>query len=346
MLRSIWEFFNNSDCSQAFFLEDGVMKKLTIGYVRERVAEIGYVCLSNAYVNNDTKLLFICDKGHEYRATWGHIQTGGRCIICNTYKMAADRELAITYLKEMVGDAPLCACGCGKKVTWNKVKKRWNNLLVGHKIQKIREKKICTVDNCDRIAKYKNYCVPHYMQFKKHGYTHNIRPIKNEVRFEGDVCYIQTYDKYSNLTDEIIIDTADYELVSKYRWGLCFGCPYCYNPKMKLSRFLMKPPSKEIEVDHKNRNILDNRRDNLRLATRSQNGRNRGLQKNNTSGYCGVRWRKDRSTWSAFIKHHGKNVALGCFSTKEEAAAAYNEKAIALHGEFAVLNEILVKGGA
>jgi hypothetical protein len=181
----------------------------------------------------------------------------------------------------------------------------------------------------------------HFRQFEKYGRTFNIRPIENEVRFDGDICYIRTYDKMSNPTDEFIIDKADYELVRQYRWGLCFGCPYSYTPKMKLSRFLMGVlGDKNIEVDHINRNILDNRRSNLRLANRSQNGCNRGLQKNNTSGYRGVSWSAEGNQWVAYIKHHKKSIRIGRYDTKEEAARAYNKKAIELHKEFAVLNII------
>ena len=73
-------------------------------------------------------------------------------------------------------------------------------------------------------------------------------------------------------------------------------------------------------VDHINRNGLDNRRLNLREATRSLNNRNRSLQSNNTSGWTGVQ--KSHNRWRAVINFQGKRH-LGCYDTPEEAYAAY-----------------------
>ncbi len=90
-------------------------------------------------------------------------------------------------------------------------------------------------------------------------------------------------------------------------------------------------------VDHKNRNGLDNRKANLRVATRMQNtwnsinGINRGFSK-----YKGVR--KHHNKWRAVIEYSGKKVHLGCFAGEIEAAGAYDAAARKYHGEFAVLN--------
>lgn len=92
----------------------------------------------------------------------------------------------------------------------------------------------------------------------------------------------------------------------------------------------------DSEVDHINRNKLDNRRENLRYATSSQNKCNRALQSNNTSGYRGVY--KMRTCWTAKIKLNGKQVVLGTFITKEEAALTYDIAAKKHYGEFAQLN--------
>jgi len=85
-----------------------------------------------------------------------------------------------------------------------------------------------------------------------------------------------------------------------------------------------------MEVDHVNRDSRDDRLENLRLATPSQNrGFNKSLRADNTSGFRGV------------TRHHGKwraqinETRLGRFDTKEEAAAAYQQAAAELHGAFA-----------
>lgn len=97
------------------------------------------------------------------------------------------------------------------------------------------------------------------------------------------------------------------------------------------------------EIDHINRNPLDNRIENLRPATASQNKRNRQSKKNSTSNYVGVSWCKPLSKWQAFIRQAGtdnKNLFLGYFIDEIEAAKAYNKAAIIQHKEFANLNII------
>lgn len=91
----------------------------------------------------------------------------------------------------------------------------------------------------------------------------------------------------------------------------------------------------KFDIDHTNNNGLDNRRGNLRVATRSQNGRNRGAQRNNTSGAKGVTWSKSAGKWEAKIWLNKKRHWLGLFETKEEAAEAYRAAAAKLHGRFA-----------
>jgi hypothetical protein len=89
------------------------------------------------------------------------------------------------------------------------------------------------------------------------------------------------------------------------------------------------------EEDHKNRQTLDNRDENLRISNRSQNACNRGIQSNNTSGFKGVTWHKTARKWAAQINLDGKHIYLGLFDVAEEAFAAYCAAANQLHGEFA-----------
>lgn len=91
-------------------------------------------------------------------------------------------------------------------------------------------------------------------------------------------------------------------------------------------------------VDHVNGDVTDNRCSNLRLANQSQNMANRKINKNNTSGYKGVGfWDKK---WKAYIGYKGSTVHLGSFNSAQEAAKAYNQKALLLFGEYARLNKI------
>lgn len=92
------------------------------------------------------------------------------------------------------------------------------------------------------------------------------------------------------------------------------------------------------EVDHADRNGINNQKTNFRQATKSQQQANRGIQSNNTSGYKGVSWRKDKKKWQARASYEGQTIRLGYFNSAEEAARAYDKEATRLFGEFAVLN--------
>lgn len=105
-----------------------------------------------------------------------------------------------------------------------------------------------------------------------------------------------------------------------------------------LSRMLGRPLLETEDVDHINGDGLDNRRCNLRLATRANNCQNRKRAKNNKSGFKGVCWAARAQKWIAYINANGEHRHLGFFATAEEAYAARVEAAYQLHGEFARLD--------
>jgi len=92
-----------------------------------------------------------------------------------------------------------------------------------------------------------------------------------------------------------------------------------------------------VEIDHVNGDPCDNRWCNLREASRRENARNRGKQRNNPHGYKGVTVRTDcpSKPFCAAINVGGKRKHLGYFSTAEEAHQAYWEAAQKYHGDFA-----------
>jgi citrate synthase len=91
-------------------------------------------------------------------------------------------------------------------------------------------------------------------------------------------------------------------------------------------------PTKEI--DHINGNSADNRIENLREATRSENAINRSMQSNNSSGLKGIWKRKGMNIWVADIQRAGKKFRVGSFKSPEEAHQAYKLAALDIHGEF------------
>jgi len=138
----------------------------------------------------------------------------------------------------------------------------------------------------------------------------------------------------------IMIDDDDYATLSRYNWQLgADGHARTHGAIRLMSRIIMNAP-KHLEVDHIDRNPLNNQRSNLRLCTSSQNKCNRGPRKDNKSGYKGVSWHSQRNKWTARIKTpYGKYLHLGLFSDKLDAVNAYNEAAQKHHGEFAFINK-------
>ena len=107
--------------------------------------------------------------------------------------------------------------------------------------------------------------------------------------------------------------------------------------QVRLHRLILNAP-KDIFVDHINGDKLDNRKSNLRLCSNAENMRNRNAPVNNTSGYKGVSWMKTKMKWRARIKVFYKEIWLGLFNSKEDAAKAYNIAAQKKFGRFANLN--------
>lgn len=85
------------------------------------------------------------------------------------------------------------------------------------------------------------------------------------------------------------------------------------------------------DIDHKNRIRSDNRRSNLRKATRSENNHNSGISRRNSSGYQGVCWDKARGLWVAHIQAHGRQIHLGRYKDPVAASNAYQAAKIIYH---------------
>ncbi len=145
-----------------------------------------------------------------------------------------------------------------------------------------------------------------------------------------------------------IVDDEDFEAINQFRWyaqpnsiGSMYACRWTYDEDGKhvrrwMHRVIANAPD-DMLVDHRDQHTLDNRRANLRLATRSQNQHNRAINANNTSGFKGVHYRKDAGKFAATIYLNGRPRYLGLHVSAESAYEAYCEAAIRLHGEFARL---------
>jgi hypothetical protein len=138
-----------------------------------------------------------------------------------------------------------------------------------------------------------------------------------------------------------IIDVQDYELVSKYRWWKDKNSGYFITTTngcaLYLHRLLL-PDKEGLVCDHRNRDKSDNRRVNLRYATKQQNSQNRSISCANKSGYIGVCWHIRNKKFHAGIRVNGKTLNLGYYHTAEEAARVRDKAALQYYGDFANLN--------
>lgn len=138
-----------------------------------------------------------------------------------------------------------------------------------------------------------------------------------------------------------LVDQADLNAVAPFNWRLHNGYASTenYDSQSKRKRLYMHRLvlCTRLQVDHINRDKLDNRRCNLREATQRLNNFNRSIQSNNTSGFKGVS-RTRNGRWWAYIRVRGKTVNLGTFDTPEEAALEYDSAALRWAGEFAWTN--------
>lgn len=144
-----------------------------------------------------------------------------------------------------------------------------------------------------------------------------------------------------------VVDDCDYEWASKFRWHLSSSGyaitnksrPYKNGKTLHMHRAINKTPD-GLFTDHVNQNRIDNRRENLRTATKTQNLFNMDKHSDNSSGYKGIVYHRPSGLWGAKIQVKMHRVSLGYYETKKEAANAYNNAAKKLHGQFAYLNKV------
>jgi hypothetical protein len=135
------------------------------------------------------------------------------------------------------------------------------------------------------------------------------------------------------------VDDQDYDYLMQWNWR-CSASGYAVRwngyGTYPMHRQIMNPPDSMV-VDHINQDKRDNRRENLRVCTRSQNRHNVPVVKNSSSGYKGVQ--KHGKRWKASISRKlGDDITIGVYDDPKEAARAYDEKAREIFGEYAWLN--------
>lgn len=146
-----------------------------------------------------------------------------------------------------------------------------------------------------------------------------------------------------NTKKEFLVSSEDKHILEEYRWYLNPGGYFIANTKMVnskrekifLHRIIMNCKKHDgLFIDHINGNKQDNRRQNLRIVSVSQNQMNKRKQSNNTSGFTGVYKHTYTGKWIARICLDKKMMHIGVYETKEAASKAYSQRATVLFGEF------------
>lgn len=156
-----------------------------------------------------------------------------------------------------------------------------------------------------------------------------IRPI----RVDGNIAFVPLTKGH-----EAVIDVKDVPMVDGFNWYAkedrrrdgTLGCIYAQRNEYLGARrqrtvhmhraIMLADPGDEI--DHKDRNGLNNTRDNLRVASKSKNQRNKGVPCNSSSGHVGVVWNKAVSKWQVGIGVDGTRRYIGLFLNIDDAIAA------------------------
>ena len=144
-----------------------------------------------------------------------------------------------------------------------------------------------------------------------------------------------------------LVDDEDFEFLNQRKW-YALKRKYTFhaarhnelkrpfNRNVYMHREILSLQKGEI-CDHKDMNGLNNQRSNLRKCTKAQNAMNI----NPYVKYKGVSWCKQANNWRAYIVLNNKQIHIGVFKNEDDAALAYNKKAVELYGEFARLNIIM-----
>lgn len=217
-----------------------------------------------------------------------------------------------------------------RKAAW--VKKTFPNRKPKHR---------CTDPCCVCGGKFachfdgKPYCNKHYLAMKNTGSPYGKpRTSKNTYVISGDTAILQT-------TKGVIfrVDVSDLEKVLKYTWCLNRQGYLTANIRKKLvrlHRYLLEPPDDKF-VDHIDGDPTNNKRSNLRICSQTENARNTKIQKNNKTGYTGIRKTKD-GMFNARITANRKEIHIGNYPTLKQAVAARKEAEKRHFAEFAASN--------
>lgn len=139
----------------------------------------------------------------------------------------------------------------------------------------------------------------------------------------------------------VLFDKEDANLIQKYQW--CMGKKYATTCIENNKNVTMHQLIGCKGYDHHDQNPLNNQKNNLVQCTHKENIRNSAMSKNNTSGFIGVSWSKERNKWVASIQIDGKMFSLGRYINQEDAIKARLQAEADYFGEFAPQRHLFEK---
>lgn len=186
------------------------------------------------------------------------------------------------------------------------------------------------------------------------------RPTEDEFKYELDnlkywdeqsikqiVKILDEDDRFSLIGDEVImtvknapelkfkISAEDLIRISELKWSYNKGRGYVRSTtnNIELHRFICDSPLNKV-VDHIDRDKLNYKRNNLRICEHRENSINKDIAKNNSSGFTGVYWNKQKNKWDSKIEVNSKKITIGRYDNKYDAICARLNAEYELFGEF------------
>jgi len=151
---------------------------------------------------------------------------------------------------------------------------------------------------------------------------------------ESGICYTKSGMYF-------LFDKDDYNKIKKHCWfpevrsngKIYFRANLNNGKKIYVHRLILKNPHNK-DIDHKNLNYSDCRKESLRVCSRAENSQNQAKRNNTSNNFKGITFNRDLKKWQAQITVNYKHISLGYFNTEEEAHAVYCTASKKYHGEY------------
>lgn len=259
------------------------------------------------------------------------------------------------------------SCGCLQKEYYQKSERKLTNDLTGQRFGRLLVESRAPNNNGHVMWNCRcdcgNFCTASG-DLLKSGHKQSCGCLAHDMLIQRNKS-LKGYNEY-DLTEEygigytskgvkFLFDKEDYDKIYPYRWNVnALNYITCHDEDhnrktLFLHRVVMDVEDcdwKEIQIDHINGNVLDNRKSNLRIVDPSHNGFNKKLLSNNTSGTSGVSYNKNLRKWVVRINPQpNKRIVVGVFENYYDAVKARKEAENKYYGEYSYDNSRMIDKG-